>query len=62
MIHDLSNMKVGICINDATYNVFCYADDILLCRATVSGLQKLINKANKYIIEHGLRFNPLIIS
>ena len=58
MIQDLSNMKVGICINDATYNVFCYADDILLCSASVSGLQKLINKANKYIVEHGLRFNP----
>ena len=58
MIEELSNTQVGISINDITYNVFCYADDILLCSASVSGLQKLIDKANLYINNHGLRFNP----
>lgn len=59
MIDELSHMKSGICINNVTYNVFCYADDLLLCSASVSGLQKLIDKANDYITKHGLRFNPI---
>ena len=58
MIQELTNTKAGIVINDMSYNVFCYADDILLCSASVTGLQKLINVANRYIKNHGLRFNP----
>ena len=58
MIEDLTNAEAGIVINDMSYNVFCYADDILLCSATITGLQKLINIANGYIKNHGLRFNP----
>ena len=50
MIDDLSRMTIGISINDATYNVFCYADDLLLCSTTVTGLQTLINEANTYRI------------
>ena len=41
------------------YNIFCYADDILLASTTVSGLQRLINTANHFITNHGLRFNPV---
>ena len=41
-----------------SYNIFCYADDILLASLTVSGLQRLIDKSNTYIINHGLLFNP----
>lgn len=40
------------------YNIFVYADDILLASLTVTGLQKLVNNANTYITEHGLSFNP----
>ena len=58
MIDNLSNMQVGVSINNISYNVLCYADDILLCSTTITGLQALINCANKYISEHGLRFNP----
>ena len=58
MIEELTNEKAGIVIDDLSYNVFCYADDILLCSASISGLQKLINIANGYIKNHGLRFNP----
>ena len=58
LVNSLSNMKCGISINCATYNVFCYADDLLLTSTTVSGLQMLINHANSYIMSHGLRFNP----
>ena len=40
------------------YNVYCYADDLLLSSTTVSGLQKLINIANANITRNGLTFNP----
>ena len=48
----------GISIGNRKYNVICYADDLLLLSSTVTGLQGLINKANTYIVNHGLRFNP----
>ncbi len=48
----------GSCINGVKYNVFCYADDILLCSINVTGLQKLINLANRYISYQGLSFKP----
>ena len=48
----------GISIGNRQYNVICYADDLLLLSSTVTGLQGLINKANAYIVNHGLRFNP----
>ena len=41
------------------YNAFCYADDVLLTSTTVSGLQSLMDTANEYITQHGLRFSPL---
>ena len=58
MIEQLSNTTGGIRIHGLSYNVFCYADDLLLTSLTVSGLQNLINIANMYIVDHGLRFNP----
>ena len=50
--------EVGLCVAKKRYNVFCYADDLLLASTTVTGLQTLINVANEYIVKHGLRFNP----
>ena len=58
LVDILSNMNCGILINGVTYNLCCYADDLLLCSLSVSGLQTLINEANQYITQHGLRFNP----
>ena len=58
LIEKLQNAPCGVRIGDHHYNCFCYADDILLCSTTVTGLQKLINIATEYIGEHGLRFNP----
>ena len=60
LVSDLNSEECGISIGQNHFNVFCYADDLLLCSLTVSGLQKLINIANKYILEHGLAFNPAI--
>ena len=58
VVAKLSGMPCGIAINSVTYNLCCYADDLLLCSLTVSGLQRLIDEANSYITSHGLRFNP----
>ena len=58
MVDILSNTSGGICINGLSYNVFCYADDLLVTSLTVSGLQNLIDVANQYVVNHGLRFNP----
>lgn len=58
LIDVLSEHDGGISIDQFKYNVFCYADDILLASTTVSGLQALINTAVNHITKHGLRFNP----
>ncbi len=58
MIESLDDTQRGIRIGSHSYNVFCYADDVLLPSLTVSGLQRLIDTANLYICTHGLRFNP----
>ena len=39
------------------FNAICYADDILLCSVTSTGLQKLIDDADFNIKQHGLQFN-----
>ena len=54
----MQNNNYGVKIGKYNFNCFCYADDILLCSVTVTGLQKLINIANEYVYDHGLRFNP----
>ena len=51
-------VKLGLLSPQTDITVLCYADDILLCSTTPTGLQDLINTANKYINENGLRFNP----
>ena len=58
MVKSLADMNCGIRIGTATYNVCCYADDVLLSSLTMSGLQRLIDFANSYIVQHGLSFNP----
>jgi hypothetical protein len=59
LVDKLSRHEGGITIANMKFNVFCYADDLLLASLTVSGLQSMINTANKYICDHGLRFNSL---
>ena len=58
LIDELAECEGGISIASHRFNVFCYADDILLASTTVTGLQRLINCAVNYISNHGLRFNP----
>ena len=58
LINILSVKPCGINIDGTTYNACCYADDLLLCSLSITGLQSLIHASNDYITEHGLRFNP----
>ena len=58
LVNKLSNCAGGIQINNESYNVFCYADDLILTSLSVTGLQTLINTASRYIVSHGLNFNP----
>ena len=58
LVEKLSQKQCGISINGVSYNLCCYADDLLLCSLSITGLQTLIDEANYYIKQHGLRFNP----
>ena len=57
LVHGLSNLPGGMKIGAYSFNVFCYADDLLLTSSTATGLQNLINFANEYVSSHGLSFN-----
>ena len=58
LIDRLSSQHCAISINKNSYNVFCYADDLILTNLTIIGLQSLINISRNYITSHGLNFNP----
>lgn len=58
LISSLNAASCGISIKGSNYNVFCYADDILIASTTVTGLQRLIDICVEYVSSHGLRFNP----
>ena len=47
-----------VTIESSHFNCICYADDLLLCSTTLSGLQHLMDVCNSYIKDHGLTFNP----
>ena len=54
----LSNCSGGITIPNEAYNVFCYADDLIIASLSVIGLQEMINAATSCIVDHGQNFNP----
>jgi exonuclease III len=58
LVDEIAAHDGGISISSERFNIFCYADDILLASTTVTGLQTLISCAVNYISRHGLRFNP----
>ena len=60
LVEKLSKCSGGILINNDTYNVFCYGDDLILTSLSVTGLQELIDTANSYITDHCLKFNPTL--
>ena len=57
LVHLLSTCYSGITIINETYNVFCYADDIILASLSTAGLQQLIDTASSFIKSEGLNFN-----
>ena len=50
LIDVLSDKKCGINIDNHSYNVFCYADDILLASRTPTGLQCLIDTSCRLML------------
>ena len=56
LVNNLSDCN-GLKIKNVSYNIFAYADDIMLLSSTSTGLQSLIDKASIYLNDHGLRFN-----
>ena len=40
------------------YNVFCYADDLIIASLSVTGLQEMLHVTPSYIVDHGLNLNP----
>ena len=58
LIDSLASSESGIIITNRKYNVFCYADDLLLTSTTVTGLQSLTDQAVSYVSDRGLNFNP----
>ena len=48
-VNECSQCTGGSNINTVYFNIFCYADNLLLASLTFSGLQHLIYVANKYI-------------
>ena len=58
LIERLSKCETGITIAGTSYNVFCFADDVLIASTTATGLQHLIDTAVQYIVAHRFRFNP----
>ena len=59
LVDVLSKCPGGISINNYLFNVFCFADDLLLTSLSVTELQELIDTASSYIIAHGLNFNAI---
>ena len=57
LVETLNAQVCGVTIGKEHYNVFSYADDLLLCSLTITGLQKLIDIAAGYIQKQGLNFN-----
>ena len=59
LVQRVNEMNCGIRIGDKHFNIFCYADDILLASTTITGLQieVMIDVCTDYVEAHGLNFN-----
>jgi len=62
MIELISNTIEGICSDPTSYNVFCYADGVLLTSSAGTSLQGIIDVADKYISSHGLQFMTMTMN
>ena len=63
LIDNISHSDRGISLRGETYNVFCYADDLLITSTTVSGLQSLIDMCDSYMVDsHETASNKFLLS
>ena len=58
MIDDLQCQIGGCSIDNMSFKVLFDTDNSLLISTKVSGLQRLIDCADNYVTNHGLKFNP----
>jgi len=58
LVDVLAKNTRGVNINNHLFNIFNYADDVLLASTTITGLQELIDIACSQISKDGLNFNP----
>ena len=47
-----------VTVGNNHFNTICFADNMLLCSTSVTGLQELITIATDYVNSYGLDFNP----
>ncbi len=57
MADSLTETPSGLRIKRNSYNVFIYANDLLIVNTTVIRLLNVFDYANYYITEHGIQFN-----
>ena len=57
LVQRVDELNCGISIGDKRFNIFCYADDILLASTMVTGLQCMLDVCTDYIQAHGLNCN-----
>ena len=57
LVQHINAMDCGIGIGNKCFNIICYADDLLLASATITGLQAMVDACTDYVESHGLNFN-----
>ena len=59
LLSELTLQDIGCKIGSEFYEVYGYADDIVLLSPTVSGLKSMVNTCTKYTNDHDVQFNSL---
>ena len=57
LVQHVNAMDCGISIGNKCFNIFCYADDLLLASATFTGLQAMVDACTDYVKSRGLNLN-----
>ena len=58
LVQRVNELNCGISIGDERFNMFCYADDLLLASTTITGLQCMIDACTDYVQAHGQHCQP----
>ena len=57
LVQQVNAVDYGISLGNKCFNIFCYADDLLLASAAITGLQAMVDACTDYVESHGLNFN-----